>query len=151
MLDTKRCRDCGRDLPLGEFSPTKAYADGRSAACKDCAAAYCRTRYAEGAISQRLSAKREWHLHKKYGISELEYAKLLVAQDGVCAICERPETQKAKSGKVRQLCVDHDHETGEIRGLLCCRCNRAIGQLGDTHEQVSRVLNYLRSGAFADS
>jgi hypothetical protein len=41
------------------------------------------------------------------------------------------------------LCVDHDHETGRIRGVLCRRCNRSIGQLGDTPEHLQRALDYL--------
>lgn len=63
-------------------------------------------------------------------------------QNGVCAICSEPETRKMK-GTPAALCVDHNHETGEIRGLLCNRCNRTIGLLEDDPEFFKRAYDYL--------
>lgn len=63
--------------------------------------------------------RRERDYQRKYGISVEQYEAILRDQGGVCAICERPP-------KTRRLHVDHDHKTGEIRGLLCYRCNRAL-------------------------
>lgn len=57
----------------------------------------------------------------RYGVTVEEYAEILRSQDGVCAICHQP----CSTGK--SLAVDHDHETGRVRGLLCRRCNRGIG------------------------
>lgn len=56
---------------------------------------------------------------RKYGLTEEMYATLLRQQDGCCAVCQRPATEFSK-----RLAVDHDHATGEIRGLLCIACNR---------------------------
>lgn len=84
------------------------------------------------------AAKHADHVARKYGISRVQYDALLLAQGGACALCARPP------GASRRLAVDHDHETGRIRGLLCTQCNTAIGRFGDTAEGVQRVLDYLK-------
>jgi hypothetical protein len=71
-----------------------------------------------------------------YGISESQAVELLQGQSGRCAICER-------EGTLGSLCIDHDHETGIIRGILCKSCNRALGQFGDNLERVRRAVCYL--------
>ncbi len=80
--------------------------------------------------------------HKKYGITKQEYDKLLEQQNGACAICGNPETKTHKGVKL-DLCVDHDHETGEIRGLLCKACNTALGLFRDNIENLSNAIDYL--------
>lgn len=84
--------------------------------------------------------KRDQNLRAKYGISLDEYEQLLARQGGDCALCGLPEEENRHG----VLWVDHDHETGEIRGLLCLWCNTAIGQLGDSAEGLERALEYLR-------
>ncbi len=81
-------------------------------------------------------------LVRMYGITEDEYARLFKEQGGRCAICRRPETAKRK-GKLRVLCVDHDHATKVVRGLLCSSCNRAIGYLGDDPLRAHALMRYL--------
>jgi hypothetical protein len=66
-----------------------------------------------------MSAARKPRRAKQLGISDTDYAALLEAQEGGCAIC-------GNSPKTRRLSVDHDHATGRVRGLLCHRCNRAL-------------------------
>lgn len=77
----------------------------------------------------------EWEknnqLKNKYGITLDSYNELLVKQNGVCAICLNREKSKNKFGKVRNLYVDHNHETGKVRGLLCHNCNSMLGYSGD--------------------
>lgn len=80
--------------------------------------------------------QREYHLLRKYGITLDDYQKLYDEQNGVCAICGKP-------CDLGRLAVDHDHETGRIRGLLCRRCNTAIGLLGDSLDGVLRAVDYL--------
>ena len=63
---------------------------------------------------------------------------MLSSQDGKCSICGRERSQL-----VKQLCVDHDHETGKVRGLLCDKCNRGLGFFNDDHELLKKALNYL--------
>lgn len=74
----------------------------------------------------------------KYKLTLAEYLRLYVAQTGVCAICFDP----SREGD-RGLVVDHDHETGAVRALLCARCNSAIGLLGDDPGTVSSAMRYL--------
>lgn len=83
---------------------------------------------------------------KKYGIGFAEYEKLLEQQNGVCACCGRGET-KIQNGAVRLLSVDHDHTTGDVRGLLCGNCNMAIGYAGDDIEILRKAIAYLERHA----
>lgn len=76
-------------------------------------------------------------LMNTYGITLEEYAMMFMEQDGVCAICKLPERDE------RNLCVDHDHETGLVRGLLCSKCNKALGGFNDQVELVEAALQYL--------
>lgn len=78
----------------------------------------------------------------RYGITPEDYAELLVAQGNVCAVCREPETLIRKNS-VCQLAIDHDHQTGRIRGLLCNNCNRALGMLNDNPEILRAPAAYL--------
>lgn len=80
---------------------------------------------------------REMRLIQKYGLTEADYQALSAAQDGKCAIC------RAEPKEGWPLVVDHCHETGVVRGLLCDGCNQAIGRLGDNAESLQRALSYL--------
>ncbi len=87
-----------------------------------------------------LSHRPDWQrrrLQKVYGISIEDYSKRLKKQRGVCAIC--------KESPLKNLCVDHDHKTKKIRGLLCGKCNKGLGLLGDSLESLKKVLTYLES------
>lgn len=81
---------------------------------------------------------RDREFRKKYGIGLAEYKEMLAAQDGVCASCRRPET-KVQFGTVRMLSVDHDHDTGKVRGLLCGNCNAGIGYFGNDEPELLRA------------
>src|SRR5215470_1693407 len=85
------------------------------------------------------SKYRRTYLLRRYGITLEEYDRLLALQNGVCAICE----QKPKGR--RFLCVDHCHRTGRVRGLLCTRCNVAIGLFEDNPEYTEATTVYLRA------
>lgn len=89
---------------------------------------------------------REMELRKKFNIGVAEYDAMLAAQDGVCDICKKPEAVVIR-GKVIFLSVDHDHDTGAVRGLLCSHCNHAIGKFGDDVELLSSAASYLRKHA----
>lgn len=86
-------------------------------------------------------------LRRSYGITLEDYEALLEAQNGVCAICGDPEKTKDKDGGPRKMPVDHDHETGVIRGLLCTPCNRALGMLKDDVKVLRRAIVYITSHA----
>jgi hypothetical protein len=80
-------------------------------------------------------------LRRGFGITLDDYRAMMSAQGGVCAICLRPETSPRRS----RLTVDHCHRTGRVRGLLCSKCNVALGYMGDDPGNVERALSYLRS------
>ena len=83
-------------------------------------------------------SQRNATLRKKYGIGVEEYDALLEKQGGVCAICGVNENYSSW-----YFAVDHDHLTGEVRGLLCNKCNSAIGQLKDDPALIRKALAYL--------
>lgn len=140
-MDTKRCPRCGETKPLTEFSPRKEPGNGTHYSwCRACSRT---TRAAERASWSE--GQREAHqiLKHRYKLTEAEYEELLIEQNGVCAICRRPETALDRRGKVRRLSVDHNHETGEVRGLLCCNCNRGLGSLEENPDFFLAAIAYL--------
>lgn len=87
---------------------------------------------------------RARHLERCFGITPAQYDAMLIAQDGVCAICKNEETSvDKKSQRVRRLAVDHDHKTGKIRELLCSKCNHTIGRINDDVELMQIMIDYL--------
>lgn len=79
-----------------------------------------------------------------YGLTIERYEAILASQGGVCAICQEVEPGKTPLGKDKKLAVDHDHDTGEVRGLLCSRCNQAIGGMREDERLIKRMIKYLR-------
>jgi hypothetical protein len=79
-----------------------------------------------------------------YGLTVEDYDRLLAEQGGVCAICRQPETRRKRrsSTEVVPLAVDHDHDTGVVRGLLCHTCNVRLGHVDD-RAWLDRALAYL--------
>jgi len=82
---------------------------------------------------------RSSRLKGAYGLTAIQFDQLLVEQKGVCAICRSPET----SSRCKSLSVDHCHETRRVRGLLCNRCNRAIGLFRDSGDLLQAAAGYL--------
>lgn len=81
---------------------------------------------------------------KKYDINYKEYLKILRKQNGLCAICKKPEKIITKGEKVCLLAVDHNHETGKVRGLLCYKCNISIGHLEENITILKNAIKYLK-------
>lgn len=81
-------------------------------------------------------------LRESFDLSVEQYSQMLKSQGGVCAICKEPETHM-RNGKIKALAVDHDHKTGEIRGLLCFDCNTGIGKLKDDPKVLQSAIRYL--------
>ncbi len=90
---------------------------------------------------QAKNARAAWALQlSQYGITPEQYDSMLAAQGGHCAICPRTQQENVKR---RRLAVDHDHVTGRVRGLLCYRCNVAIGHLDDEPARARAAAEYL--------
>lgn len=85
---------------------------------------------------------RKWHLKTNYGLTVEQYAEMYAVQGGVCAVCRRPETI-LRRGKVKSLEVDHNHETGQIRELLCGACNPALGLLKEDPLRIRALADYI--------
>jgi recombination endonuclease VII len=83
------------------------------------------------------AAQHRYNLKKKYGLTPEAYQDLLQAQGGVCLICHQPPRK-------RRLAVDHDHKTKQVRGLLCSRCNYALGRFYERSDWLQRAADYLR-------
>lgn len=94
--------------------------------------------YYEANREKRRAQVRDCQYRRKYGITTLDYEEMLRAQGEACAIC------RSKDNKGRRFSVDHDHETGRVRGLLCFKCNTALGQFGDNVPGLNAVIDYLR-------
>jgi len=158
-MKNKVCSKCQIDLPRSEFFKLKASSDGLQSRCKKChmegRAEYCRQRYAADADFrtkslnqaklryQKVKDSSEFKDHKKkysrkryYGITDEQYQALLTKQDNKCAIC-RSENK---------LSVDHNHITKQIRGLICLKCNTAIGflQADSGPTLLMEALNYIK-------
>lgn len=141
----KTCSKCGEEKRLDDFHRDSGARDSRSSRCAACATTAASAWYQahRGHVSAR-------NRQAKFNISPEHYDEMLFAQDGVCAICRRPET-KRRNGIALALAVDHDHSCcrGDfscgscIRGLLCGRCNHAIGFLGDDPDQIRRAADYV--------
>jgi hypothetical protein len=118
---TRTCRECGRTMPLARL--VKAYGRARSK-CLDCNARAERVRDA--------------------ALRDGTYARLWFEQRGKCAVvsCDRRYSLYGK-GTTNRLHLDHDHETGTVRGLLCHSHNVALGHLNDNPEHLFALVAYL--------
>lgn len=142
----KRCYDCGEIKPLAQFVKSKLKKDGHANWCKACKQAKQRQNYTyEG-------GRDKW-LRMKYGLSLAAYDQMFAEQGGKCAICGNEEwcnpsgpvwarDMKRRSSQ-RVLHVDHDHDTGQVRALLCNRCNRGIGAFEDDPDRLLVARDYL--------
>ena len=83
---------------------------------------------------------------KRYGLTPEEYHALAASQQELCMICGEPETERhPRQEAKRRLSVDHDHSTGKLRGLLCRRCNRALGGFKEDTELMRKAISYLEA------
>lgn len=141
MLSTKKCVECGEIKNILSFHKNYNCRDGRLNKCSKCRKYRCET--------SNPVTKRRNQLKHKYGISLEEYNDLLVFQSGTCAICNKKEIlKKRNSDETRPLAVDHCHETGKIRGLLCSACNSGIGYLRESPKLLKRAAGYCFLGGF---
>lgn len=81
--------------------------------------------------------KRNSRIKKTYGITPERFSEMLKEQDGVCRICRMPMNPK--------ICIDHDHVTGKVRGLLCHNCNVGLGNFGHLITILLEAAKYLQS------
>lgn len=147
-MQTKVCTKCKSEKPVDQYSVSRQGKRGPvyRSSCKSCQASRAREWFAEN--SERANEnRRRWNLENRYGITVEQYAAMLADQGGVCAICGQGEpNEHGRTGTRFRLAVDHDHETGRVRGLLCQKCNRAIGLLGDNPQRLRDAADYVEKG-----
>lgn len=78
-------------------------------------------------------------IKRTYGITYEEYTNLLEKQNYSCSICD----SEVSNLKFTKLCVDHDHKTGKVRGLLCSKCNHGLGLFNDDTSLLNKAIKYL--------
>lgn len=161
------CTKCYRKKKPSEFSDSKTKKNGKRSWCKKCVAENTKRYYHQNVRDDeelkerkrqydRERHRRRWdtepeyregarrrHYLAQYGITIEEFEALLKKQKGRCAICRFKPDPNAEKRALRVLEVDHDHETGEIRGLLCRRCNDANGKYEDSADLVMKAALYL--------
>lgn len=160
----KRCKHCGVTKSAVEFYANPSGRDGLRPECKACTAAKRAAWYAENAEGEKARVKewqqanaervnaatrerrrspaakraaRDGHLRRKFGITVEQYEAMLDEQGGRCAICRR------EPHPTISLHVDHDHDCGHLRGLICFECNAGLGKFRDRADQLRAALDYL--------
>lgn len=148
----KRCADCGQDLPLESFSKSGKYLRSY---CKPCSNERSR-RYGQANKARRNERLREWRranpeaarakdlrarLMRKYNLTPEQVEAMAESQRGRCLLCDASS---------RDLVVDHCHDTGRVRGLLCRSCNTLVGQVELAPVILDRIGEYLRHGATSE-
>jgi hypothetical protein len=137
----KTCTKCNIAKPLEEFGKQSANKDGLMYYCKSCIREYHKARYADPKYKDY---QRNTSLMATYGITLEDYHIMLDEQGGVCAICGLPERRKhARTDDPMFLAVDHDHNTGQVRALLCSTCNIMLGHAQDDVSILARAIQYL--------
>jgi hypothetical protein len=121
----KRCKECLQVKPLQEFYKQKN-SKWYSSYCKPCCTK--RTAILRKSMPSSRAAEKLKYKTKRMGTTAEWFESRMQLQDGKCAICKCTETHSVKreSSTVRSLAIDHDHDTGKVRGLLCFRCNTSI-------------------------
>lgn len=159
----KICKKCNKNKQLDEFYKQKTNKDGRFGCCKECSKkrslAWKKANpdkarvhnvkwkknnsnkikiYHNKWYEKNLSKIRNRILKRDYGITLEQYYSIFQKQSSCCAICNRSQSEFEKV-----LCVDHNHKTGEVRGLLCDLCNKAIGLFQDQIDRLRNAIKYL--------
>ena len=127
-MTSKFCRSCNQDKPIESF-----YA--RYSVCKYCKNEQSKKWSLQNPDKVKQQRRKTW-LKTKYGLTEESYAEMFNQQKGLCALCGEPEP-------IKKLAVDHCHETGKLRKLLCTNCNTVLGKVHDNVDLLRKMVNYL--------
>lgn len=127
-----RCKRCGVEKPSAEMRPDYRYL------CLICFSELGNT-WQEAHPTASARHKRKHHLLKTFGVTLEEMEQLLAKQGWVCAICGEPISDKRGYAPH----VDHDHESGRVRGILCFHCNTGLGQFKDDPARLLAAIHYL--------
>ena len=142
LLTSKKCCTCKEELPIDSFYFRSDTKKPRSD-CKQCVNAKAAKRW-DSDEEFRTRGKKRSRVHALksfYGISEDDYERMFREQEGKCAICSAMEPGHSRT----KFCVDHDHKSGAVRGLLCVDCNTTLGKFNDEIERFYKAARYLEA------
>lgn len=148
----KRCQQCKQVLPMIDFGNRRRSRDGRTSICVFCQRANHSAQYRKlRANPVQFASAMQKQKAGKFGLSIDAYYQLVMASGGICAICHRPENTTDGNGKLRSLALDHDRKCcpgnracGKcLRGMICRKCNVAIGLLDDSPSRMVMAILYL--------
>lgn len=145
LVHDKYCSRCKRRRPVADFGRSRSRLDGLQTYCRSCFSEYDRERKKKNPRRVSHEQHREKCLRSKYGITTEDYSRLFAEQSGVCAICGGTES----GNPYGVLEVEHDHDTGTVRGLVCHPCNNAIMWYEQwlTNPHRKQVIAYLKRAA----
>ena len=126
-MKTKVCTKCKIELPLTEFSIQSKCKKGHASQCKKCY--HIRYIVDKAKHPDKFKLKARKSNKKSKGLPLPQFNEMVKAQKELCKICGLPEIEKSQYGKTKALTIDHNHVTKKVRGLLCSKCNRALGLL----------------------
>ncbi|MBU0847166.1 endonuclease VII domain-containing protein [Patescibacteria group bacterium] len=146
----KVCRKCKISKTLDNFYKRSRSKDGLTSWCKTCTLEQHKTEpYKNTREKHRENCKEHITLQqratgylRRYNLTWPEFTQLQNNQNGTCAICGKifsPQTWDKRT----DICIDHDHQTGKVRGLLCHLCNRGLGQFYDRVDLLEQAIKYL--------
>lgn len=145
-LLAKYCTGCRQHKLIADFHKDRTRRDGIKHYCKVCTNSYNtgqKSRDPKAFLAKAARRSYRYTLRDKYGLTVEQYEAMVLAQDGLCAICKQPQTAVSKTGVVKAMPVDHNHVTGKVRELLCDGCNQGLGAFGDDINRMSAALDYL--------
>lgn len=128
----KTCTKCSETKELSLFYRDKAFKDGHRSQCKSCDNIKTRRNYLKN------NKYKDADLKRRYGIDVNQYSQILNNQNNCCAICNKDKSEFSYA-----LCVDHNHRTGKVRGLLCKPCNLIVGNCLENKEILEKSITYL--------
>ncbi len=147
-IKTKVCTLCKKEKEITLFYKRKEYTDGLDCYCKECKNKKSREHYWNNIEANReyhrlyklrnKEKRQKWILKDLYNLPIEKYNDMFIEQGGRCAICGKHQVEFKK-----KLCVDHNHETGKIRGLLCNKCNSLLGYAGESPDVLHNAVKYL--------
>jgi hypothetical protein len=130
------CKKCGIEKPLTEYYKTTDRRSGHKTVCKACIKS---DPLSEEKKKYMREYSKKYSLKTKYNLTEEDYTNLLIEQNHKCAICGIDAQQLSK----KKLYVDHNHETGKVRELLCHNCNVSLGLMKESIQTLSKAIAYL--------
>lgn len=130
------CKKCKIEKPLSEYYKTKDRKAGHKTICKECIKKEPLT---DDRKRKMKEYGRAYHLNKKYNLTEEQYTDKLIEQGHKCFICGIDEQEVP----MKRLVIDHCHETGKVRKLLCFNCNAGLGHFKDSIQNLTKAISYL--------